>query len=501
MNSDLLKYYRHLKETAALRSALSLLQWDQEVNLPDSAANSRANQISILSGLVHQKYTDKEFINLINKLCEATNLTELEEKSVRKTLKSVTKNTLLSTEFVENVSSVTSRVFNSWLDARKNNNANNYLKTLQKLVDIKKREYELKYPEMDIYEGCLDEYDEGLKTSELDRLFANLLPGIDQIIINVIEEEDDFQFLNRHYPADKQWNLGLEILNLCGFNFRAGRQDKSAHPFTITISEGDIRITTRIDENNFSEMFWSSMHELGHGLYEQGIPQEFEGAPESEACSISIHESQSRFWENHIGRSYDFINLIYPKLQETFPEQLKDVDSRKMLKAINRIKPGLIRTSADELTYHKHIFIRYTIEKELMQGKIHCSELKDIWNSMYESELGIKVPDDNHGVLQDVHWSHGSFGYFPTYTLGSLYAAQFNKQIRKEIPSVFNTLNIDSFSEIISWLSKNVYSKGRLFDSSELCQQITGNHLSADAFLDYSRQKFTHSNDKTLTET
>ncbi|MCB0820476.1 MAG: carboxypeptidase M32, partial [Bacteroidetes bacterium] len=303
MHSDLLKYYRHLKETAALRSALSLLQWDQEVNMPISAATSRANQISILSGLVHEKYTNREFINLTNKLYNAADLTKSEKRSVAKTLKNITKSTLLSKEFVEKVSSVTSHVFNSWLDARKNNNANDYLKTLQELVDIKKREYELKYPGLDVYEGCLDEYDEGVNTSELDRLFKNLLPGIDQIIANIPKSDDDFLFLKRHYPADKQWKFGLEIMQNCGFDFRAGRQDKSAHPFTITISEGDIRITTRIDENNFAEMFWSSMHELGHGLYEQGIPQQFEGAPESEACSISIHESQSRFWENHIGRS------------------------------------------------------------------------------------------------------------------------------------------------------------------------------------------------------
>ncbi|MCB0820787.1 MAG: carboxypeptidase M32, partial [Bacteroidetes bacterium] len=195
------------------------------------------------------------------------------------------------------------------------------------------------------------------------------------------------------------------------------------------------------------------------------------------------------------------INLIFPGMQNMFPEQLREVDSEKMFRAINRIEPGLIRTAADELTYHKHIFIRYTLEKELIQGKIKCTELKDAWNSMYESELGLKVPDDNHGVLQDVHWAHGSFGYFPTYTLGSLYAAQFNKQIRTELPSVFNTLTTASFSEIISWLGKKVYSKGRLFDSSELCQQITGSHLSADAFLDYSRKKFTHSTDKSLSET
>jgi carboxypeptidase Taq len=496
MNPKLQKYYAHLKEVSTLQSALSLLQWDQEVNLPIKASKSRAEQVALLSGIIHKKFIDKEFVKLTHSLSSEESLTDYQKKSVQKTLNSINKNLKLTVDFVELVSTVTSKVFFSWIQSRKDNDASSYLKELVKLIEIKKQEVEIKYPHIETYNGFLDEHDEGTNMKFLDQIFDELLPGIDKIIAKLNSKEQENEFLFRHYPSNKQWEFGLRMLNVCGFDFKAGRQDKSEHPFTIALGHNDIRITTRINENYFPEMFWSSMHELGHALYEQGLEKKHEGAPESEACSISIHESQSRFWENHIGRSEAFIQMIFPILKEKFPKQLEDISPLRLYKAVNQIKPTLIRTSADELTYHKHIYIRYQLEKDLFSGHLKPKELREAWNEMYKQHLGVFVDSDVNGILQDVHWAHGSFGYFPTYTLGSLYAARFNNHMRNQIPEAFDPLREQSFSLINSWLKQNVYISGRLFDSDELCRKSTGTSLSAKDFLNYAHEKYTNHSEK-----
>lgn len=275
-----------------------------------------------------------------------------------------------------------------------------------------------------------------------------------------------------------------------GFDFEAGRQDYSEHPFTTSFAPTDVRITTRVDEGNFASMLWSCIHEGGHGLYEQGLPEDQYGLPLGAATSLGIHESQSRLWENNVGRSVGFWSFFYPRLQKRFPEPLRNVTAQDFINAANKVEPSLIRTEADEVTYHFHVLIRYEIEKELIAGQLSTSDLPARWNELYAYYLGVTPKDDKTGVLQDVHWSHGMFGYFPTYTLGSFYAAQFFQQVQQDIPDLDNKIAAGDLSPLLEWLRSSVHQYGRQYNSEELCNRITGQGLDPRFFIAYAKQKY-----------
>ena len=274
-----------------------------------------------------------------------------------------------------------------------------------------------------------------------------------------------------------------------GYDMDAGRQDYAEHPFTTSFSPTDVRITTRVDESNYASMLWSSIHEGGHALYEQGLPEDQYGLPLGAAASLGIHESQSRLWENCVGRSLDFWKFFYPELQKYFPRQLEKVSLDTFYKAMNRVTPSLIRTEADEITYHFHVMIRYEIEKGLMDGSLNPKDLPATWSSLYEKYLGVTPKNDKTGVLQDVHWSHGSFGYFPTYTLGSFYAAQFYMQAKKEIEGLQAQVIKGDFKALLKWLREHVHQYGRRYTSEQLCQKITGKPLDPAYFMSYITEK------------
>ncbi|MGZ8516451.1 MAG: carboxypeptidase M32, partial [Chitinophagaceae bacterium] len=257
-----------------------------------------------------------------------------------------------------------------------------------------------------------------------------------------------------------------------------------------SFSPQDVRITTRIDENDFGNMTWSCIHETGHALYEQGLPVEQYGLPLSEACSYSIHESQSRLWENNVGRSKNFWQHYYPQLQQHFPQQLKAVSLHQFYKGINKVQPSLIRTEADEISYHFHVFIRYELEKKLVEGSLHTADIPAFWNEQYKNYLGLIVPDDKNGCLQDVHWGHGSFGYFPTYSLGSFYAAQFFARAKAEIDGLDEHISVGDTQPLLDWLRKKIHSKGRYFTSEDLCKEITGEGLNGKYFMAYAEEKY-----------
>lgn len=293
-----------------------------------------------------------------------------------------------------------------------------------------------------------------------------------------------------YYNKDKQWQYGLAVLKQMGYDFDAGRQDISSHPFTVNFNAQDVRVTTRIDENNFSDMLWSCIHEGGHALYEQGLLPENYGLPAGEAISLGIHESQSRLWENNVGRSLTYWKVHYPKLQTIFPENLKNVSVGAFYKAMNQVKPSLIRTNADELTYHTHIMIRFEIEKLLIEGTLKVKDLPEYWNTKYKEYLGVNVTDDAHGVLQDIHWSHGGFGYFPTYSLGSFYAAQFYTQATKDIPTLETEIEKGNTLPLLNWLRSKVHKHGKYYTAEELCINITGEKLNFNHFMNYANKKY-----------
>lgn len=484
-------YYEHLKEIASLASASSLMQWDQEVNMPSSAVESRAESLSLLSGIIHKKHTDPWFYDLLKELDSSKELTLAQKKSVAKTLNSFERSNKLSTKLVEKISSVTSLSYNSWLKARSENNFNVFKTSLNELLKLKQEEASLYQSSATLYDALLEEYEPGITTKVIDPIFDDLKSALIKIINSSDKNTTSKEILYQNYPAAKQWEISMDVLSVCGFDFKSGRKDYSEHPFSIKISNGDVRITTRVNENDLSAMLWSTIHEMGHAMYEQGLMKQGKpGAPESEYCSLSIHESQSRFYENHIGRSLAFIEAFFSKFKAAFPRQFAGKNAKALYEAINHIEPGLIRISADELTYHSHIIIRYRIEKDLINGDLSVEDLNDAWRESYKSDLGLIIPNDNVGVLQDVHWAHGSFGYFPTYTLGSIYAAQFAEQLNKENIDIFSQLKKETFGTINEWLNSNIYSKGKLYDSNELCKQVTGEAINAKSFINYAKQKF-----------
>jgi carboxypeptidase Taq len=389
------------------------------------------------------------------------------------------------------MSRTVSTCFRAWNDARAKNDFKVFAPALEKLVALKIKETEILGYKEHPYDALLDQYEKKLTVKEVDALFvqvkSELLPFIKKIF--AAKQVDD-KFFYQHFDKQTQWNFGIDLLKQMGYDFEAGRQDVSAHPFTTNFSSQDVRVTTRIDENNLSEMIWSCIHEGGHALYEQGLSPEEYGMPLAEAVSLGIHESQSRLWENNVGRSLVYWNKNYPTLQKLFPNQLKNVSAEDFYKACNKVEPSLIRTNADELTYHTHVMIRYGLEKSLIEGKLKVSELRDAWNAAYKDYLDVDVPDDKQGVLQDVHWSHGSFGYFPTYSIGSFYAAQFFAQAEKEINGLKNQIENGELKNLLSWLREKVHQHGKMFTAQDLCTRITGEKLNVKYFMQYAENKY-----------
>lgn len=482
-------YTSAMKEIADLSGISSLLQWDQEIYLPKQSGESRARQLSLISGLIHEKSTSNTISTLIDKLLQSSHLNELERKNLEISKRDIVRRSKLTKDHVESSALLISQSYESWELARKGNDFCLFAPNLEKLIQLKQKEADLIGYSEHPYDALIDEFEPGMLTSKLDRIFGQLISGLNDLLSRKSAKiNDDFMYFN--YPQNLQWDSGIEVLKIMGYDFNKGRQDISTHPFTISIAPDDVRITTRIDENNLYEMMWSCIHEGGHALYEQGIPSISIGTPHSEAASLSIHESQSRLWENHIGRGETFWNFYFVQLKNKFPEQLKAVQTNTFLNAINQVKPSLIRTNADELTYHYHVIIRYELEKQLIEGSLKVSDLKEQWNALYKEYLKIDVPDDVRGVLQDVHWSHGSFGYFPTYTLGSLYAAQFYHSAQQQIKDLEKQISEGNMAPLLQWLRTNVHSKGRLFTSEELCEQISGERLNDSYFLEYAKKKF-----------
>jgi carboxypeptidase Taq len=410
---------------------------------------------------------------------------------VQLSLEDYTKANKFTSDFVRLMSETTNKSFHAWIQARKENSFAAFQKPLDDLIQLKKQEADILGYTGHPYNALMNEYDKGLTVAITDKVFANLKPQL-TVILNTIKNKTqvDSSFLHQHFDKEQQWKFGMEILKRMHFDFEAGRQDISEHPFTINFNNADVRVTTRIDETDFGNMTWSCIHEGGHALYEQGLPGDEYGLPLGEYASLSIHESQSRLWENNVGRALPFWQHNFLLAKTFFSKQFGQLTVDQFYKAINKVQPSLIRTEADELTYHFHVMIRYEIEKMLIDGSISTKDIPAYWNEHYEQYLGIKVPDDKRGCLQDVHWSHGSFGYFATYSLGSLYAAQLYAAITKENDSVEKEIATGNNEPVLNWLKKNIYPFGRYYTSEELCQKATGETLNSTHFINYATKKY-----------
>ena len=484
------QYITKMRRIADVKNTLAVMQWDQETYLPPKGAELRGEQMATLSEIAHEMFAEEELGKLLRQLSEIKALPILQQRNVELTLEDYNKNKKYSAAFVRKLSEATSRSYHSWVEARRQNNFGLFKKELGELVALKKEETYILGFEKHPYDALLNEYEKGATVEWLNGLFNQLKQPLKDLLTAILQKAPPADaFLHQHFDKDKQWSFGLEVLKKMGYDFEAGRQDISAHPFTTSFNAHDVRITTRIDENDFTSMTWSCIHEGGHALYEQGLPVEAYGLPAGEFCSLGIHESQSRLWENCIGRSMAFIEGNYPLMQQYFPG-LHRVTAAELYRAVNKVQPSLIRTEADELTYHFHVRIRYDVEKKLIEGSLPVEDIPACWNEMYKQYLGVDVPNDAQGCLQDIHWSHGSFGYFPTYSLGSLYAAQFLAYIQQQNTDLPSQIAAGDYNSIHQWLKENIYRYGRIYTSDELCNKATGEPLQLQYFMEYVRTKY-----------
>ncbi|MDH7462337.1 carboxypeptidase M32 [Chitinophagaceae bacterium 26-R-25] len=485
-------YREKLQQIADVRYSLAVLQWDQETYMPAKSAATRARQVATLSEVAHNMQTDPALDSLLEKLQQDKNLSEDERKNIELSLYDINQQKKLPGSFVRQMSEAISQSYQFWLDARKQNKFGIFEESLSKLVDLKKQEANYLGYEDHLYNALLNQYERGATVAMIDPVFNNIRQPLKELIDEVGKQPQvDDHFLQQHFDKNQQWKFSMQLLKEMQFDFEAGRQDISEHPFTTNFSSEDVRLTTRIDEKDISNMTWSCIHELGHGLYEQGLPAKEYGLPLGEYASLSIHESQSRLWENNVGRSFSFCKYMFPLLKSYFPTEMQKVSTEQFYRSINKVQPSLIRTEADELTYHFHVIIRYELEKKLMENSITVKDIPAYWNEQYKKYLGVDVPDDKRGCLQDVHWSHGSFGYFPTYSLGSLYAAQFFNTASSQLKELQNEIVAGNFAPLLQWLRTNIHQYGRKFTSEQLCERVTGEPLNIDHFMKYARAKYT----------
>lgn len=489
---ELYQQYKSIIEKAAdFNNASAVLSWDQEVNMPPKGYSFRGKQLATLASHAHYLITNENYGAIIQELISRNDLDEEQSINVRLSLEDYEKNKKLSSDFIEKLTQQTSDSYNAWIEARRNNNYTIYAPQLEKMIVLKKQQAELVGYKAHPYDALLDDYEKSATVAMLDPIFKMVGERLPVLLnkINAAQQIDD-SFFYQNYPKQKQFDFSVEVLQKIGYDFDAGRLDYAEHPFSTSFAPTDARITTRVDEHNFAFMLWSTIHEGGHALYEQGLPESQYGLPLGAFVSLSIHESQSRLWENCVGRSLDFWQYFFPKLKSFFPGQLANIKVENLYKAANKVAPSLIRTEADELTYHFHVMIRYEIEKGLLTNDINTKDLAIVWNDYYKQYLGISANDDLHGVLQDVHWSHGSFGYFPTYSLGSFYAAQFYEHACKEIPHLQNNIANGDFTELLQWLRKNIHQYGRRYNSEALCKRITSRGLDFSSFMNYASSKY-----------
>ena len=485
------EYKGRMQKIADVRYALAVLQWDQETYMPSKSNEARARQVATLSEISHQLFTDDGLKTLLHELDKINDLQEDEKKNISLSLYDYEQQTKIPGEFVRKLSEVTSRSFQSWVEARKAGDFKIFEPFLAEMVDLKKQEANYLGYEGHIYNALLNQYERGATVEMLDRVFQSIQEPLKNLLDKISKKPPvDDGVLLQYFPRDQQWKFSMDLLKKMGFDFDSGRQDISEHPFTTSFSSSDVRITTRIDENDFGNMTWSCIHELGHGLYEQGLPPSEYGLPLGEFASLSIHESQSRLWENNVGRSFACWQYLFPILQQSFTKQFSNTTIEDFYRAINKVQPSLIRTEADELTYHFHVIIRYELEKKLMEGTIKVKDIPAYWNEQYKKYLGLDVPGDKQGCLQDVHWSHGSFGYFPTYSLGSLYAAQFFAKAANQVPELNVDIQNGRFQTLLSWLREHIHQYGRKYMSEELCVKLTGEPLNIEYFMKYATEKY-----------
>ncbi len=486
------------REIRVLLHAQSVLNWDQETQLPEAAIEERAEQLSALEGIVHEKKTTAEIGDLLSDAgADSDNpggektLESLDRAFLRQMYRQYQRSTKLPAKLVTDLAKTASRAQSIWQSARANADFGVFAPHLKRLVDLRIESTEFLGYEEHPYDALLDEFEPWAKTSFVTEIFGSLRESLVPLAKEISEAPAvDDAVLKQHFPREGQEAFGRLLLDHMGFEFSRGRLDVSAHPFTDKLGRDDVRITTRYNENFLNSSVFGTIHEAGHALYELGFPKSIKDTILGEGTSMGIHESQSRLWENFIGRSLPFWRYFYPLLQQQFPGELGEVSLEDYYRAINRVEPSLIRVEADEVTYSLHIIMRFNLEKKLITGELAVEDLPDAWRDESRALLGPVPKNDADGVLQDIHWSFGAFGYFPTYALGNLYAAQFHDSLRRSITDLDARLESGDLTAVLSWLRSNVHAPGSTRTAAEVCEEVTGAPLSAQHFVRYLRDKY-----------
>jgi len=498
MKTELKKLQAIDKEIKTLEGTVSLLSWDQETYMPGKGIETRSKQSAIIQKIIHEKQTSVEVARLLEDLesIEGTNtsdssLSVIEQAFLRQFKRKYQREIKLTSEFVSNYAETISMAQSTWVEARTKNSFKLFSPHLQKVLNLTREKAELIGYADHPYDALIDEYEPGMTTDKTVKIFTKLKQQLTQLTHKISQAPViDDRFLKESYPVDRQKGFSLMLLEDLGYPFDRGRLDTSAHPFTISLGSDDVRITTRYIEHLIKSSIFGTIHECGHGLYELGMGEGIKNSILAEGASLGIHESQSRTWENIIGRSFAFWKFYFPKLKALFPERLSKIELESFYKAINKSESSLIRVEADEVTYGLHIILRFEIELQLISGALKVEDLPEVWNHKTEELFGIKPDTDANGVLQDVHWSIGIFGYFPTYALGNLYGAQFFEAMKKEIPDIDNKIEAGDFKILLNWYRENIHQHGSVYTANELCFRATGEELTADYFMDYLTKKY-----------
>ncbi len=490
MPDAIAKLTAELREIALLGSIGSVLGWDERTQLPPKGTDHRAAQATLMAGMVHDRFTARKVGDLLAAV-EASGPTGDAAAIAREVRRDYDRATKMPASLVAEQTGTAVLAQAAWADARASSDFAAFAPWMEKTLDLKRQEIAAVGYEVHPYDALLDEFEPGMTTADVQRMFDELRGPLVDLIgrIGDAPRQAPVDILHRRFPAAAQETLARAASAAIGFDFTAGRLDVSAHPFCTDLGPGDVRMTTRYDEHNFGDAFFGVLHETGHGLYEQGLPAAAFGTPLGQAASLGVHESQSRLWENFVGRGRPFWDHFLPAARRAFPGPLERVTDEDWYRAANAVRPSLIRTESDETTYNLHVLIRFELEIAMVTGDLSVADLPGAWDQRMQKYLGLTPPDAAHGVLQDIHWSGGAIGYFPTYTLGNLYAAQLFDAATADLGDLDAPFARGEFSPLLGWLRDKVHRHGRRYPAAELVQRATGKPPSADPLLRHLRAR------------
>ena len=493
MSEKLNRLKEIIAEVSDLHSATSLLSWDQQTYMPAGGNEARGHHLATLSKLGHELSTSDEVGKLLSDLKQefAADDPSDDAAMVRVAARDYDKAVCVPPDFIVEHAVVSSRAFEAWHEARAKSDFSIFRPHLEKIVELV-RKYITFFPPADHpYDVLLDDYEPGMKTAEVQAIFNGMRPKQVELLRAIAgRTQINDKFLHKKYNEQKLWDFSAYVTRSFGYDWTRGRMDRAAHPFENSFSVNDVRITNRFEHDNPLATIFSAMHESGHGMYEQGINPAYERTALAHGTSLAVHESQSRMWENLVGRSLPFWEFAYPKLKAVFPSQLEGVGVKNFYKAINLVKPSFIRVNADEATYNMHIMLRLELEIAMVEGKLAIKDLPEIWNAKMHEYLGITPSNDAQGVLQDIHWSSGMIGYFSTYALGNLISVQLWDKINKDIRGLDDQIRKGKFDELLGWLHTNVHQYGRKHKPQDLVQKVTGSKISSEPYIRYLTRKY-----------